>query len=110
MKNGNVIKAAYDALRSYQYGNASPELAESIADALEAEFSEAALNDDSMVQRVVFSISNNADCGQTINLNFVPGISGTESEKFKAMSEEEKQLQNIGGYVASKVMEALKDD
>ena len=29
-----ILKAAHDALRSYQYGNSSPDLAEEIADAI----------------------------------------------------------------------------
>lgn len=40
MNNQNTIRAAYDALKSYAYGNGSPELAKSVAEALEGEFPE----------------------------------------------------------------------
>lgn len=45
--------AALDALRSYQYGNASPELAEEIADALESELDRVVDSRDKDLESVV---------------------------------------------------------
>lgn len=38
-----LLRAAYHALRSYEYGNSSPDLARDIADRLRAELAEARL-------------------------------------------------------------------
>ena len=50
----NLLRAASQALRSYQYGNGSPELAESIADKIDAALAATPAADGAVVDALKF--------------------------------------------------------
>jgi hypothetical protein len=61
------------------------------------------------MQQVTFEIKNNDDGSQDISLKFEPPLVGSKSEKFEAMTEDDRALQNTAALVGESVMKALKE-